>query len=111
MQQVNRDADRLDEKLKAEYAARLAEQIVISGCVGPRGDGYVASATMALDSGRVHQPEIDTLAGAGADMIWAITMTTWRKRSASPARPRVPAVLPSCRLRSRPTAPAERGDC
>jgi homocysteine S-methyltransferase len=77
MQHINRDAIALMLELRAEYAARLARPIVVSGCVGPRGDGYVAGAPMALDdAARVHQPQIDALTSAGADLITAITMTT-----------------------------------
>ena len=77
MQQVNRDAIALMRELQAEYAARVTAPIVVSGCIGPRGDGYVAGAPMALDdAARVHQPQVDALAAAGADMITAITMTT-----------------------------------
>jgi S-methylmethionine-dependent homocysteine/selenocysteine methylase len=77
MQQVNRDAIALMQELRAEYAARVAKPIVVSGCIGPRGDGYVAGAPMALeDAARVHQPQVDALTTAGADLITAITMTT-----------------------------------
>jgi homocysteine S-methyltransferase len=77
MQQVNRDAVALMRELQAEYAARVTAPIVVSGCIGPRGDGYVAGAPMALDdAARVHQPQVDALAAAGVDMITAITMTT-----------------------------------
>ena len=77
MRELNRDAIALMQELKAEHAARVSGPIVVSGCIGPRGDGYVAGAPMALeDAQRVHQPQVDALADAGADMITAITMTT-----------------------------------
>jgi homocysteine S-methyltransferase len=77
MRALNRDAIALMRELEAEYAGRLAGPIVVSGCVGPRGDGYVAGAPMALaDAQRVHEPQVDALVAAGADMITAITMTT-----------------------------------
>jgi S-methylmethionine-dependent homocysteine/selenocysteine methylase len=64
-------------ELEAEYGARVAKPIVVSGCVGPRGDGYAAGAPMALDDAeRVHQRQVDALVAAGADMISGITMTT-----------------------------------
>jgi S-methylmethionine-dependent homocysteine/selenocysteine methylase len=48
---------------------------VISGCVGPRGDGYqpkhVMSAEHAAD---YHREQIETFAGTAADMVSAITM-------------------------------------
>jgi homocysteine S-methyltransferase len=77
MRQVNYDAIALLHELEAEYAARILGPIVVSGCVGPRGDGYVAGAPMALeDAARVHQPQVDALAAAGVDLISALTMTT-----------------------------------
>jgi homocysteine S-methyltransferase len=77
MQQINRDAIALMRELKAEYVSRIAKPIVVSGCIGPRGDGYVAGAPMKLDdAARVHQPQVDALAAAGVDLITAITMTT-----------------------------------
>jgi homocysteine S-methyltransferase len=69
MQQVNHDAIALMRELQAEYASRITGPVVVSGCIGPRGDGYLAGAP-------IHQPQVDALAAAGADMITAITMTT-----------------------------------
>jgi homocysteine S-methyltransferase len=77
IQRINRDAIALMQELEAEYSPRVVRPIVVSGCVGPRGDGYVAGAPMAPeDAQRVHRPQIEALAAAGADMITAITMTT-----------------------------------
>jgi homocysteine S-methyltransferase len=77
MRRANRDAIALMRELASEYVERVPRAIVVSGCVGPRGDGYVAGAPMTLDDAeRVHRPQIEALASAGADMITAITMTT-----------------------------------
>lgn len=77
MRRINRDAIALMRDLEAEYSARIPGRIVVSGCVGPRGDGYVAGAPMALDDAeRAHRPQVEALAAAGADMITAVTMTT-----------------------------------
>jgi homocysteine S-methyltransferase len=77
IRRINRDAIALMRELQSEYASRVAAPIVVSGCVGPRGDGYVAGAPMApADAQRVHRPQIEALAAAGADMITAVTMTT-----------------------------------
>lgn len=49
---------------------------LVSGCLGPRGDGYVAGE--AMDPGEAadyHAPQIASLTAAGADMIAALTMT------------------------------------
>jgi S-methylmethionine-dependent homocysteine/selenocysteine methylase len=49
---------------------------VVSGCVGPRGDGYDPGEVMTADEARAyHAPQIATYAAAGAEMIGAITMT------------------------------------
>jgi homocysteine S-methyltransferase len=77
MRHVNRNAIALMTELKSEYTARIAGPIVVSGCIGPRGDGYVAGAPMThADAERVHRPQVEALAAAGADMITAATMTT-----------------------------------
>jgi homocysteine S-methyltransferase len=77
MRRLNRDAIALLRELQAEYAGRLGQRaIVVSGCVGPRGDGYVAGAPMTLaDAEDAHRAQVDALAAAGADMITAMTMT------------------------------------
>jgi homocysteine S-methyltransferase len=48
---------------------------VISGCLGPRGDGYVPEAMMSVRTAEAyHQPQVDALAGTGADMLCAMTL-------------------------------------
>ncbi|WP_265570503.1 homocysteine S-methyltransferase family protein [Sphingomicrobium nitratireducens] len=60
--------------LRAAYAGRLP--IVISGQVGPRGDGYVPGEAMTIEQAReYHRWQAGILAHAGAEMITAITMT------------------------------------
>jgi homocysteine S-methyltransferase len=77
LRRINRDAIALMRELEAEYAARIPQSIVVSGCVGPRGDGYVAGAPMTLaDAENAHRVQVEALAAAGADMITAMTMTT-----------------------------------
>lgn len=49
--------------------------MVISGCVGPRGDGYSADSMMTAEQARqYHLPQIISLADAGADMVTAMTL-------------------------------------
>jgi S-methylmethionine-dependent homocysteine/selenocysteine methylase len=49
--------------------------IVISGCIGPRGDGYVpASAMNADEAADFHATQINVLADTQADMVCALTM-------------------------------------
>lgn len=50
--------------------------ILISGCVGPRGDAYVPDELMSPDEARdYHAVQITTLADAGVDLITALTLT------------------------------------
>lgn len=77
MRRINTTAVALMDELRTEYASRIEGPIIVSGCIGPRGDGYVAGATMdPEDARRAHQPQVDALAAAGVDQITAITMTS-----------------------------------
>src|SRR5690606_38996645 len=50
--------------------------MVISGNIGPRGDGYVAGAEMTVEAAaEYHGEQIATFAETGADMVAAFTMT------------------------------------
>jgi S-methylmethionine-dependent homocysteine/selenocysteine methylase len=50
--------------------------MVVSGCVGPRGDGYDAGAAMSPDEAQAyHAQQIAVFAETDADMVAAITMT------------------------------------
>ncbi|NND74524.1 MAG: homocysteine S-methyltransferase [Ilumatobacter sp.] len=51
-------------------------ELVVSGCVGPRGDGYVADTAMtAADAQAYHGLQIEALRDGGAELVSAITMT------------------------------------
>ncbi len=59
--------------LRAEYAD---VPTVISGCLGPRGDGYDPGKIMRADEAQAyHAHQAGVLAAAGVDMLAAITMT------------------------------------
>lgn len=65
---------RLLEEVRAEHNTGTAP-IVISGCLGPRGDGYIADSAMtAREAEAYHHAQIATFAGTAADMVCAITM-------------------------------------
>jgi S-methylmethionine-dependent homocysteine/selenocysteine methylase len=71
---ANRRAVRLLEDLRDELG-RDAGPVVISGCVGPRGDGYNPVDTMSeADAAAYHRPQIEALADTAADLVTAITM-------------------------------------
>lgn len=49
--------------------------MVVSGAIGPRGDGYVADKAMSSDEARAyHLPQIRSFLDAGADMATAFTL-------------------------------------
>ena len=74
MAETNRRAIALLEDIRNEFRTGVS-QIVISGCVGPRGDGYNPGTTMSeKDAEAYHGSQIRAFADSGADMVTAITM-------------------------------------
>jgi S-methylmethionine-dependent homocysteine/selenocysteine methylase len=72
---ANRDAVSLMHELKARHAGG-ATPMVVSGCIGPRGDGYDPGRVMSADEAQsYHATQTRVLDDAGADMATAITMT------------------------------------
>lgn len=75
MDQFNRDAISFLSGLRRSYADTV-QTIVISGCVGPRGDGYVADDGFGADEAQeYHSRQIRVFAEAGADQVTAMTIT------------------------------------
>jgi S-methylmethionine-dependent homocysteine/selenocysteine methylase len=71
---ANRHAIQLLEEIRNQVASPQTK-VVISGCIGPRGDGYVASEMMtAPEAEEYHSPQIATFAQTAADMVCALTM-------------------------------------
>lgn len=71
---ANRAAVAMLFDLRAEF--ETDRPFVISGNVGPRGDGYAPETMMpAAEAQDYHAAQIATLDEAGVDMIGAITMT------------------------------------
>jgi S-methylmethionine-dependent homocysteine/selenocysteine methylase len=63
------------QELREEFQGKRTP-FVVSGCVGPRGDGYDPGAVMTVDEAQdYHAGQIGVFAGTGADMVTAITMT------------------------------------
>lgn len=72
--EANRKAVAMLEEIRSGLRDSVAP-VVISGCVGPRGDGYNPAQTMsASDAEAYHRKQIETFAGTAADMVTAITM-------------------------------------
>lgn len=56
--------------------ARADFPMLVSGCVGPRGDGYVPGELMRAEAAEAyHDEQIAAMLGAGAELVSAITMT------------------------------------
>jgi S-methylmethionine-dependent homocysteine/selenocysteine methylase len=71
---ANRRAIDLLVEVRKEFETERTP-VVISGCVGPRGDGYVPERVMSeQDAEAYHREQIDVFAGTAADMVCAITM-------------------------------------
>ena len=72
---VNRDAVRFMANLRDSYETPESP-IVISGNIGPRGDGYRPEETMDPDEAAdYHNAQIDAFVTAGADIVTTLTMT------------------------------------
>jgi homocysteine S-methyltransferase len=79
---AQRDLDALDragvEMLTAmrDDLPASARPVLVSGLLGPRGDGYQVGAAMAVDEAyRYHAHQVDVLVDAGCDLVSACTLT------------------------------------
>ena len=75
VERLNRKAIALMEEIRAANDD-AAGPFVISGCIGPQGDGYDPAELLSADAAQeYHSAQIATFADTGADMVTAITMT------------------------------------
>lgn len=73
LRQVNRDAVALLTRLRDDSKR---DTVLISGNLGPRGDGYVAGEAIDPDAAEAyHSPQIEALAEGGVDLITVLTLT------------------------------------
>ncbi len=71
---LNRQAIRMLIRMKQDNISSIP--VCVSGCIGPRGDGYVDE--LAMDPAAAyayHAPQIKLLADSGVDVVSALTMT------------------------------------
>jgi S-methylmethionine-dependent homocysteine/selenocysteine methylase len=72
---VNREAVELVVGVRAAVPDQ-AGPCLVSGCVGPRSDGYVVGARMTVDEARrYHAEQVDILAETAADLVSLLTAT------------------------------------
>lgn len=74
LRDVNMAAVALVRQIHDEFEP--ATTVVVSGNIGPRGDGYEVGEQMTPEEAEsFHHPQADALAEAGADLVTALTMT------------------------------------
>ncbi|MFY9488643.1 MAG: homocysteine S-methyltransferase family protein [Solirubrobacterales bacterium] len=89
---ANIRAIELMKELRAEHSA---EPIVVSGCIGPRGDGYETASLMSVDEAtEFHRTQVEVFRDADADMVTAVTMTNVSE-AAGIAKAAAAAAIPS----------------
>ena len=72
---LNREGIAFMRSLQAEFADKVRPSIV-SGNIGPRGDGYNPDFLMSPEQARdYHLPQVRSFAAAGADMITVMTLS------------------------------------
>jgi len=71
---INHQAIQLLCQIRADNESEKTK-IVISGCIGPKGDGYVIDEKMSLDEAeKYHTPQIITFSQTEADFVTAYTI-------------------------------------
>ena len=72
--EVDRRAIALLTEIRAQRVTDRTP-MVVSGCIGPRGDGYDPTHLMSADTAAdYHRAQIETFAGTAADMVSAMTL-------------------------------------
>jgi len=90
---VNRRGVGLLEGVRAEAGDGVV--MVISGCIGPRGDGYVVGDAMSPEEAQAyHSAQVLTFAGTRADLVSALTLN-YADEATGIARAAADAGIPS----------------
>lgn len=72
---VNRNAITFLDEMRQQHLMQNNLPILISGNIGPRGDGYVANNRMTADEARIyHSDQITTFANTSAELVSAFTL-------------------------------------
>jgi homocysteine S-methyltransferase len=72
LDRANQDAVGL---VRDALAAAGVGRALISGCVGPRGDGYLAGGADPDEAADYHAPQVTSFAESGADLVHGMTLT------------------------------------
>lgn len=94
--EVNRESVQMIEEIRNQHETENSP-IIISGCIGPRGDGYVPEQAMSAQQAEdYHFPQLESFANSNADMVSAITMNDVEEVigiSKAARRARIPLVV------------------
>jgi len=61
----------------AAEAGMLARDVVISGCIGPKGDAYGREDALSAEAAEAyHRVQVETFASAGADIVTALSLSS-----------------------------------
>lgn len=72
--EANQQAIEMLDEIRTEFENEKTK-MVISGCLGPRGDGYVPTNAMsAKEAEKYHSAQIGVFSQTNADLVTAITM-------------------------------------
>lgn len=94
LHRLNTAAVELVAALQDEYRP-TGTGVIVSGNLGPRGDGYQPGDRMTADEAeQFHRPQIDSLAAAGAELITVLTLN-YPEEAIGVARAAAAAGMPS----------------
>lgn len=73
---INAEAVLFLHRLRDDLTAESGIQGIVSGCIGPRGDGYIPGDRMtSAGAAAYHSAQVEAFASAGADMVSAMTLS------------------------------------
>lgn len=72
---INQESVELLLQIRNEYETDKSK-LIISGCIGPKGDGYVIDEMMTIEAAKnYHTPQIRTFSNSETDLVTATTLT------------------------------------
>jgi homocysteine S-methyltransferase len=72
---INEESVRFCREIASAWEERITP-VLVSGAIGPRGDGYLAGNATADEYEAYHAPQLAAFARAGADVASAYTLST-----------------------------------
>jgi homocysteine S-methyltransferase len=76
LRRVNAAAVSLVDGVCGGFTDHATAPVLVSGCIGPRADGYLLSERMTEDEARAyHTEQVETLATTAVDLVHAMTLT------------------------------------